>query len=179
MDYAELESLVRQHGKAVYGFCLRLTASPADAEDLYQETFLKAVELCRQLDEGRNPKAYLFSIAVGLHRNRRRKFAWRQRIAPTSSLPEDSSCSEARPFSAETASPEDIFLSRERAEGIRTAAEALGDRLRIPLYLHYTAELSVDEIAATLGIPAGTVKSRLHKARKRIKLMLEAEDHER
>ncbi|WP_082651736.1 RNA polymerase sigma factor [Gorillibacterium timonense] len=178
MEHAELESLVRQHGKAVYGFCLRLAPTIADAEDLYQETFLKAVERCERLDDSRNPKALLFSIAVGLHRNRRRKAAWRQRIAPTGELLEDAVRPESREQPSGTASPEDILLSREREEGIRTAARKLDDRLQIPLYLHYAADMSIDDIAAALKVPAGTVKSRLHKARKRIKLMLEADDHE-
>lgn len=168
MEHEQLEALVREHGKAVYGFCLRLAGKEADADDLYQETFVKAVELNRELDGGRNPKAFLLSVAVGVHRNRRRKAAWRQRIAPAGEFAE-----EAVAARDESASPEEALLLRERQNRLLGAAERLDERLRIPLYLHYTADLSVEEIAALLRIPQGTVKSRLHKARKRIKSLLE------
>lgn len=178
MDIAELDALVRQHGKAIYGFCLRLAPNETDAEDLYQETFLKAVELCPKLDNRHNPKGFLLSVAIGLHRNHRRKSAWRHRIAPTAELKED--LRELRQGNGEggAATPEDILLSNERRTAIRAAADRLNDRLKIPLYLYYTAEMSVEDIAAVLKIPQGTVKSRLHKARALVKSILEDENHE-
>jgi len=69
--------------------------------------------------------------------------------------------------------PEDVVILRERCAVIRAAADKLNDKLRIPLYMYYTAEMSVEDIATALRIPQGTVKSRLHKARKILKEILE------
>ena len=89
LNIQELNELIRLHGAAVYSFCCRLAANRPDAEDLYQETFLKATELCRKIDRYDNPKAFLLAIALRLWKDKRRKFARRQRIAPMESLPED------------------------------------------------------------------------------------------
>jgi len=171
LEIEELSDLVNKHGKTIYGFCRRLAVNRADTDDLYQETFLTAMEKREQLDASRNPKGFLLSIAVRLRRNHRRKFAWRQRIAPTAELGDDAD--KLRHPADE--SPEEAAIGSELRSKIQTAADGLNDKLKIPLYLYYTADLSVEEIAATLGIPVGTVKSRLHQARKTMKERLEAE----
>lgn len=171
MEIEELSDLVKKHGKSIYGFCRKLAANQADTDDLYQETFLTAMEKRDQLDANRNPKGFLLSIAVRLRRNHRRKFAWRQRIAPTADLGD--AADRLRHPGEET--PEEAVLSRELRGKIQAAADGLNDKLKIPLYLYYTADLSVEEIASALRIPVGTVKSRLHQARKTMKERLEAE----
>ena len=171
MDNMDIDSLVMLYGKAVYGFCLKLARNRDNADDLYQETFLKALELGAKIDKSSNPKAFLISIAVGLWKNNRRKYARRQRIAPEGELNEEVVNSA---LCTNTTTPEEIVILRERCAVIRAAADKLNDRLRIPLYMYYTAEMSVEDIASALRIPQGTVKSRLHKARKILKEVLEA-----
>ncbi|MFC4305399.1 RNA polymerase sigma factor [Cohnella boryungensis] len=175
MDIEELSDLVQRHGKAIYGFCYRLAGNRADTDDLYQETFLKAMEVRHRMDASQNPKAFLIGIAVQLHRNKRRKFAWRQRIAPTAEL------NDAADMAWRTtgeATPEEAVLSDELRDMIQAAADKLNDKLKIPLYMHYTAEMSVEEISAALGIPSGTVKSRLYLARKAMRKRLEVASRE-
>ncbi|MFF2888676.1 RNA polymerase sigma factor [Paenibacillus sp. NPDC057967] len=172
MTIEELIELVKLHGKSIYGFCFNLTGNKEDTDDLYQETFLKAVEHRHKLDASRNPKAFLIAIAVRLHQNHRRKLAWRRRIAPTGKLDETSIQFLA---AASEATPEDALLSLELRAMIRDAARQLNAKLKLPLYMHYTADMSVEEIAAALRIPQGTVKSRLHKARKTIRQVLEVD----
>jgi len=172
LDIEEFSNLIEQHGKALYGFCLRLTTNRADTDDLYQETLLKAIEARYKLDRNRNPKAFLLSVAVGLRKNQRRKFAWRQRIAPTSEFNEAAAAFNV--FSTEE-TPEDAMLSLERRRKIQATADSLQDKLKIPLYMYYTAELSIEEIATVLKIPPGTVKSRLYQARQAMKKELEVE----
>lgn len=170
MDNMDIDSLVMLYGKAVYGFCLRLAKNKVDADDLYQETFLKALELCTKIDKGNNPKGFLISISVGLWKNNRRKYTRRQKIAPEEELSEEN----ARSFMyVNTSTPEEIVILKERCAVVRTAADKLNDKLKIPLYMYYTAEMSVEDIASALKIPQGTVKSRLHKARKTLKNVLE------
>jgi len=172
LDIDELKDLIEQHGKALYGFCLRLTANRADTDDLYQETLLRAMEARNHLDRNRNPKAFLLSVAIGLRKNQRRKFAWRQRIAPSSQFNDAAHIFHAQ---SKEATPEDAVLSLERRRTMLAAANNLKDKLKIPLYMHYTAEMSIEEIASALKIPSGTVKSRLYQARQAMKKELEAE----
>ena len=176
MNRQELSELIRLHGDAVYNFCCRLTANRPDAEDLYQETFLKATELCHKIDQHGNPKAFLLSIALRLWKDHRRKFARRQRIAPIQALPEDET--QWHFAGSEEIQPEEAAISREQAEAVRRAVEALDNSHRIPLYLYYTAELSIEEISTLLKLPSGTVKSRLYHARKAIQSRLEVTRHE-
>ncbi|WP_242822964.1 RNA polymerase sigma factor [Syntrophobotulus glycolicus] len=166
----DIDNLVMLYGKAVYGFCLRLAKNKNDADDLYQETFLKAMELCTKIDKGNNPKGFLISLAVGLWKNNRRKYLRRQRIAPEEELNEESVSSF---MFVNPSTPEEILLLKERCAVVRTAADKLNDKLKIPLYMYYTAEMSVEDIASALRIPQGTVKSRLYKARKTLKNALE------
>ena len=83
MTYEDLHDVVLLHGKSIYSFCRHLTENAADADDLYQETFLKAVELHWQIDAAQNPKGFLVAVAARLWRNRRRKYAWRPRFPDT------------------------------------------------------------------------------------------------
>lgn len=170
MELAELAQLVEQYGDVLYAFCNQLTGSRQEGEELYQETFLKAVELHRQIDTAQNPKGFLIAVAARLWRNRQRKYAWRQRIAPVGQLTEQE---KLQPMQVCCDSPEELALRREQQQAVRQAVSELPDKWKLPVYMHYTAGLSIDEIAALLRIPAGTVKSRLHKARSVLKQKLE------
>jgi RNA polymerase sigma-70 factor (ECF subfamily) len=170
LDTAELEELTRLYGKAVYGFCRRLTRDMADTDDLYQETFLKAIGLCSKIRKDRNPKGFLISIALGIWKNNLRKNLRHDRIAPAQEQCDGVSAAE---LLSDGSTPEDIVISRERRALIQAAADGLDEKLKIPLYMYYTAEMSVEEIAKVLKIPKGTVKSRLYKARKELEKVLE------
>jgi RNA polymerase sigma-70 factor (ECF subfamily) len=172
LDIDELIELVKLHSKSIYGFCFKLTGNKEDTDDLYQDTFLKALEMRIKMDASRNPKALLISIAIGLHKNHRRKLAWRKKIAPTSNL--DESVSNYRSLANEI-TPEDAVLLIELRTMIQDAAHRLDDKLKLPLYMYYTADMTVGEIASALRIPPGTVKSRLHKARETMRKVLEVD----
>lgn len=171
MENQELEVCINEYGKAVYSFCRQLTGSRQEADDLYQDTFLKAMELSWKIDYGRNPKSYLLSVALRIWKNRKRKFAWRKRIADTRSMAEGQDA-EAE-ISAE-ASPEEQAIDREEQAMVRQAVDQLPERLKLVVLLFYMEELPVKQIAAILRIPVGTVLSRLHQARKILKKELES-----
>ena len=86
MTYEELHDIVLQHGKSIYSFCRYLTANSDLADDLYQETFLKAAELCYKIDRTQNPKVFLIRISASLWKNQLRKEKGRQRIFPLTPL---------------------------------------------------------------------------------------------
>ena len=82
MNAGEIEKCIDAFGTDIYRFCLKLCADKADAEDLYQQTFLKALETKWTLDWENNPKALFFSLAHNLWKSDRRKQARRSTIAP-------------------------------------------------------------------------------------------------
>ncbi|MDO5423650.1 MAG: RNA polymerase sigma factor [Eubacteriales bacterium] len=169
MNDTELEACIHAYGKDLYSFLYQLTGNRQEADDLYQDTFLKLLELDQRPDFTRNPKSWLLTIAVQLWKNRRRKYGWRQRIAgapvsmdePLSEIPSNE------------ASPEQQVISAEEAVLVREAVRRLPDRYRLPVVLFYMEELKIAEIGQILHIPQGTVKSRLHQAKKILEKELE------
>ncbi|MNC11611.1 ECF RNA polymerase sigma factor SigW [compost metagenome] len=171
----EFSVLISRHGNEIFSFCFYLTGNRTDAEDLYQEAFLKALERIHMINREQNPKALLLALAAGLWKNHRRKAAWRMRIAPMKHFDGEISSPEKMGGSP---TPEDIAILHEQSDLLRKAACSLKECYKVPLLMHYTAELSVEEIAIALHIPKGTVKSRLHHARKKIKQAMEVDAHE-
>jgi len=170
MTIAEFEYFMEAYERDVFTFCKYLATDPDTASDLYQETALTAFEMCHRIDPTQNPKSFLFAIAAGKWKNMRKKAIRRQRIAPESQLEEwtNASTTGHNPTAdtAQSALMQDILH--------RTIA-GIDDKFRIPLILHYFDDCPTETIATVCGIPTGTVKSRLHKARALLKKSLEKE----
>ena len=167
MTIQELEQCILLYGKDIYSFCMHLTKEKASADDLYQDTFLEAMKKLAVIRYEDNPKSYLLSVAIRLWKNRVRKLAWRNRIAPQvgeTTLEQEGG---ATPDVSEKA------VANEERGMLWKAIDALDDRYRIPLLLYYMEEQSIAELAELLSIPQGTVKSRLHKARQLLEKELE------
>lgn len=168
MKADEVSQLVDSFGTDIYRFCMKLCRIRVDAEDLYQQTFLRVLEIETAIVWEDNPKAFLFSIANSLWKNTIRKSARHSRIAPTSGIEEEN---------------EFLFLSDKDTEGdvltkiqndkLHEIITELPDKFQIPIQLCYSFELSVEEISKIMKIPQGTVKSRLFKGRNLIKRRLE------
>lgn len=169
MTNTELETCINKYGKDIYSFCRHLTCNVQEADDLYQDTFLKSMELDDELDFDDNPKSYLLSIALRIWRNRKRKFAWRRRI--TEERIETQRRMETEWESMD--SPEERLLRKEEYMSVRKAVTKLPERQKVIVLLYYMEEMSVAHIAAIANIPVGTVKSRLHQARITLKKQLE------
>lgn len=163
------EDLVEEYSNAVYKFCRSLTYSKEDAEDLFQETYLKAFEQMHKISISDNPQGFLFSTAIFIWKSWKRKYARRSRLAKTKLL-EDADRNET--------CLEDSILVQEETRMVQNLVEGLPEKYRIPIILYYTVEMNVAEIAAALKLPAGTVKSRLFKARKLIEKGLVAIHYE-
>ena len=159
-----------EYGGSIYRFCRSLTYSKEDAEDLFQETFLRALEQPEKLNASDNPQSFLFSTAFFLWKSWKRKYARRRRLAPLEPLDD---------FVESGIDLENSYLIQEENEMVRKLVEALPDKFRIPTLLYYTVEMKVSDIAKVLNLPAGTVKSRLSKARRLIGEGLEANDYEK
>ena len=164
----ELEKCIDEFGTEIYRFCMKLCMDKADAEDLYQQTFLKALESGMELDWEQNPKALFFSFAYNLWKSEQRKNARRSAIAPCVNLDETTEHS--------LRSAENIEENLSRQELIAETQKIIGslpEKVRIPLTLYYLFDQPVDEIAKEIKKPPGTVKSRLFKGRSLIKKRLE------
>ncbi|MGN0428372.1 MAG: RNA polymerase sigma factor [Agathobacter sp.] len=112
----------------------------------------------------------LFTLCcIGIWKNQKRKYAWRNRIAPQEELSENTAGTQPDMGGDALLS----YLDRERNQAVQEAVDRLDEKYRIPILLFYMEELSLKEIAAALGIPVGTVKSRLNCARKSLEKDLE------
>lgn len=164
MDSVKFEKYIEDYGRDVYSFCMYMTRDKDDADDLYQQTFLVAFEK-NEIEEGWNPKSYLITIAANLWNNTKRK---RLRRAANSNMVylEDDSI-EQLPDTGE--SVEDSVIHKEEEEKLRKLVDKLPEKMRIVIVMFYMEEMSIEDIALALGIPEGTVKSRMNKARKILK----------
>lgn len=169
MKQEELENYIYTYGKDLYSFCCHVTRRRQEADDLYQDTFLKMSEMGEKLVIRSNPKSFMMSVALNLYRNHRRKMSLRQRITGISvSVDEmpDSIVSEGR-------EAEELAVAEEERRMVRKAVAQLPDKYRIPILLCYMEELPMAEIAALLQMPEGTVKTRIHRAKKILRERLE------
>lgn len=177
MSIQELEKTIEKYGKDIYSFCLYLTGDRELAEELYQDVFVIALEHLEGIHVEDNVKSYLLSIAVRKWKNRKRKFAWRNRIAPMVNFASVSEEGREQPDNIETDILEQYIRAEERAI-VRGIVQNLNPTYRIPVLLYYMEGLSVSDIAYILQIPQGTVKSRLSTARKKLRKDLEGRIHE-
>lgn len=160
--------LTLPHLQALYRFALKLSGDPSAAEDLVQETYLKALKAFPTLRDHARARAWLFQILSRLVTDRHRS----EGRAPQVELADDLDRfslydliweEDPLPYSDRL---HDDFLAEFRDEEVRGALAALPDAYRLPLVLLYTEEMSYRELAEVLGCPIGTVMSRLHRGRK-------------
>lgn len=180
MTKVDLEKCIEKYGTEIYSFCRYLTGSTQEGEELYQDTFLKAMEILDKLDEEKNPKGYLLSTAIKLWKNKHRKYAWRKRIVNMESLEEIiENHGEPLDIQAKQKLPEEKVLATEQVIFVQDIVSSLPEKYRLILYLYFTVELSLKEISACLKVPEGTVKSRLYKAKQLVKKELEGTEYDR
>ena len=150
----------------LYRTALRLTRVPADAEDLVQDTYLKAFRAADRFAPGTNVKAWLFTILHNTARNRVRDRA-RSAVMFDSEAVEravDEPIQAGRRPAGET--PETVLLREAFDPDLKAAVEALPDAFRQAVWLRDVEEFSYAEIVAMLAIPVGTVMSRISRGRR-------------
>jgi RNA polymerase sigma-70 factor (ECF subfamily) len=147
---------------SLYRTALRLTRAPADAEDLVQETYLKAFRAADSFTPGTNLRAWLFTILHNTARNRARDRA-RDTVAVDSEAVERAADVPASGGPAET--PETLLLRQTLAPELQAAIDGLPDAFREAVWLRDVEEFSYAEIARMLSIPVGTVMSRISRGR--------------
>lgn len=151
----------------LYRVALSITRKPADAEDLVQDTLLRAYRAIDRFD-GRYPRAWLLTILRNAQINRVR------RKRPELLHDPDETMARLADEGSEGGSAEDHVIDAEFSAPIESAMARLPDRFRMVVELVDLNQLSYQEAADALGIPVGTVMSRLHRARRNIRAYLEA-----
>lgn len=146
---------------SLYGLALKLTRNPAAAEDLVQDTYLKVARFSPKFRQGTNLKAWLFTILHNTFRNDRRG-ASRQPVDV------DSDVVESLPLASPDDDPERRLLRSTLDGDLQDALVALPDAYREAVWLRDVEDCSYQEIAAILGVPAGTVMSRISRGRKQL-----------
>ena len=152
-----IDESIHQYGKRLYGLCLTLCANTLEADDLYQDTWLQVVKNISRYDASRDFEPWLTKICVNLYRNTLRHLS-------------------KSPFLHFRSNEEKEFLlgsipAPEKADyrPLYEAIDRLPEKYRLAVILYYFDDRNIATTAQILGIPNGTVKSRLDKARKLLK----------
>lgn len=163
------DELYARHHERIWAFLLRLSGRRDDAEDLFQETWVKAARHCHRLEEGSRLLPWLFTIARNEHRSARRFlfFDFRKReqllVEPGDGVRD----------------PEDLVLDKEEALVLEAALQAVGEAHREVLLLAHVEGLPSADIAKVLGQSDDAIRKRLSRARSELRAAVEKAQHSR
>lgn len=173
-DQAQFAELAMEHMASLYSAALRMTRNPADAEDLVQETYLKAYRAFGSFQEGTNLKAWLYRILTNTFINSYRARRRRPEQTELDDVEDLYLYRRLGGLEAATAGrgPEEEVLDHFTEAEVKDAVEALPEQFRIAVLLADVEGFSYKEIADILEVPIGTVMSRLHRGRRALQKTL-------
>ncbi len=167
-DEVAFETLVRRHERRVFGLVLRMLGSREEAEDVAQEVFLNLHRNGHRFRKEARFSTFVYRVAVNAALNRRRALG--RRRARLEGLIRRQAGGDDLPYTPRD--PEDSILGSELRARLQREILELAETLRAPLVLHDIEGLPYAEIASILGIVEGTVKSRIHRARRALRRRL-------
>ena len=157
-----IERLVREYETGVFRLALSILDDPGEAHEVTQETFLSALRALPSYQERQSLKAWLYTIALNHSRShlRKRKIIERLRSTLTAVF---------RVEEQKQVSPEEAAIQNEKEAALWRSLNRLDERHRIVVVLRYFHELSIAEISEILSVNEGTIHSRLHNAREKLR----------
>jgi RNA polymerase sigma-70 factor (ECF subfamily) len=162
-DGTAFASIVERYQDRLHNAIFRLVGSAEDARDLLQDSFLKAYENLEGFRGGSSLYTWLFRIAVNTALSHRRKRKWTHvGLGPTS---DDDSAPESGWADPDAPDPADPIMAAETEAAVQQALDGLDEEHRTVVVLRDIQHCDYHEMAGILGVPSGTVKSRLHRAR--------------
>ena len=171
----EFETFVREYQDMVFATAVRLLGNPAEAEDVAQTVFLKAYERFGTAGPGPAAAGWLKTVATNACLNHLTRYRARWRL-----FSEMATADDAPAFENTIASPISHATEMEVADehaGLERALQQLPDHQRVPLVLFHFEQLSYQEIAKTIGVSVGKVKTDIHRGREALRICL-SRDHE-
>lgn len=166
-DPEAFAALVRRHEELAFRAAYLVVRDEAEAQDVAQEAFVRAYNSLGRFDMRQPFRPWLLRIVTNLAINSRRSAGRREAMTKR--------YEQRPPAGALGASPEDAAVSSEQAQRVWQAVSSLEPRDQALLYLRYFLDSSEEETAAAIGRPAGTVKSRLHRALRKLRSVIEDE----
>jgi RNA polymerase sigma-70 factor (ECF subfamily) len=170
-DFTYIDVLICRYEDSLFNLCLKLTKNRHDAEELYQQTWLKAIQKSHTC--AKSMKNWLYTICLNAYRDSYR------RSKRESEVIENTLDNETKDYviaaATDNVSAESEALKKLTGEVLMNRVNSLPDKHRLPIILYYFEGLDYKESAAVLGLPIGTVKSRLNAAKSKLRKEMENE----
>ncbi|RSK25647.1 sigma-70 family RNA polymerase sigma factor [Bacillus sp. HMF5848] len=171
------QRLIVKYKTLLYSFARKLTKNKDDADDLFQDTWLKVFQKLHTYDGTKPFENWLCYICLNTYRDQyRKKKRWLNIVTDFFLSNEQKDLTMDTAPTPRNQLVEDIVIQHEEHDYLIQAMQQLDDSFRIPLILFYFQSFSYEEIANFLHIPVGTVRSRLSNAKKKLKNILEGVD---
>jgi RNA polymerase sigma-70 factor (ECF subfamily) len=163
-DKSAFDELVERYYKQIYRFLVRFTGRPHLAEDLTQDVFMKLYRSASTFDPSKKFRPWLYSIAANRARDALRSAGRSEKQIVIQSSGQEEQVSLEHLIPGSPSAPDTAMIALETVQKVQNALQEMPDGLREILILAYYDQMAYKEIADSLEIPLGTVKSRLHKA---------------
>lgn len=158
------EREVLPHLDSIYSMALRLARNPEDANDLLQDTILRAYRFFHRFTPGTNSRAWVLTILFNNFRNGYRKTA-REQVSPSEAEFDERLEAESLAADQTRSDPQALAFANLMAPEVKAALDSIPEEFRSALLLVDVQDLSYQEVAGVLGVPVGTVKSRVSRGR--------------
>lgn len=173
-DLDALSELMTRYQNRLYRYLLRIVRQPAEAEDLFQQTWLRVVEKIRSFEASRNFDAWLFTLARNLAIDHLRRIRPQSLDEPLANSWHSETVADR--ISSNDRTPLDHALAAERRTEISEAVATLPMIYREVLTLRFEEEMKIEEIAQVTAVPVSTAKSRLRRSLEQLRYALELRD---